>query len=756
MKKTVKKLLLAALAAAVLVSCFCLSAFAEEPRKTQITDILEYYEAEHTYKYVSFDTEEDGESFVTELPVTVRDGFAVITQGATQTVKPVTLEYRGASGNVGFNMSLKMGAADAGYAIVELGDADAACLRVVLDFAGTKKVSYAFLGVNGESDASTEVEGLTLSADVLYTLELYYEKTAKTVSLVVKDGTETYTVSGGISLPSLKAVSRVTLRLPKHKKNANSVISLDSLEVYNGSFARNAADRQQVTEAEILRLVGLYHADGTTEADKETLIRTIRKVLDYGFTTTNTEVNEALVGGPSMGGKEPFNTFSVTFYTNELVAAVEKIDTEADYTSRAAAVEEMTAVYNAIVVAGIGEPSEGTEYATALSAYRTEKVEVEALRTGSELMIANFRDVVAAKLNYTELSALLDAVDGAKYDETYPEITSSLKAYDQVAALKLSADTKAAQFLEGVSELSDTAASFAVRYRGYVNATNSYFDDVTFYTEGGGEKTYPISDALATYTEGKAYFDPIVEYNESFLATVIRAVSANDIASRMACIEDAEALLSDENGNELVEREYIRAGTDLESVDYSSSVEAAIAKINEMNSELRSTKQAVERFVALIATLKDAATMAEKKAIVTEAKDLRVSDDFLTLDGVVAANSAYSNAVTEIELWEGYSRRLLSAVASLEGATTLSDRAGYIATASASLAKLTDKSYTGVSEAEAKLVAAIKAYNRDVARANELFTRANDAALDTSYSAAPKTIVGVVAWLTKEQYKQVH
>lgn len=751
MKKTVKKVLLAALAVAVLIPCFSALAFAETGSATGIADVLEYYDPERTYQYAAFDDPTDGGVIVTKQSITYDGGFATIELGKSS----VMISEEGAEGNVGFNVVFKVSGTDAGYAVIELGNGYAECLRVVFDFSAGK-VSCSFEDPDAATPAAATELSLTLQNGVLYSVSLYFDEAAGTVALSVSDGDNDYAVEGGIAVPDLKEVTRAALTFPVHPKNKNAVLSLDSVEIYNGSFMRNAADKQSVSEEAVLTLVDLYNAADTSDADKETLIRTIRKLLDYGFTTDRTDVNEAVAGGASMEGKECFNSFSSTFYTNELVKAVTDIDTEGDFSARADVVREMTAIYEAIKKAGIEDPAEGTDsdYARALAAYRTEKATVEELEAGSKLLIATFRDVVAAKLNYAQLSALLDTVENVKIDPTYPDITSSLKAYDQVAALKIAMDGQAASFLLGVSTLSETDADFAARYLGYVAAADALFEDTTFFLTVDGEKTYPIEVALATYNEQKPYFDKIVTDSEAFLSAVIRAVSANDIASRMACILEAEALLTNEEAP--VERGYLRAGTVSEEADYSNSVAAAIAKIAAMNEELEQTYAAVERYVELAATLKDATTMAQKKTILASLEDLRVSDDFLVLDGVLEANCLYSNAAAEYDLWFGYSERLLAAMSDLANATTLSDRAGCIGKANGALAKLTDKTYEGVTAAETALAEAIKAYNRDVVRANELFERANDTALDASQSAAPKTIVGIVAWITKEQYKKMH
>ena len=751
MKKLMKKLLLACVTAAVLISCFCVAASAEVGNG-EISDILEYYDATKTFAYDTFDSAEGSERLeVTDAETTYRDSLAVVPMSRRS---KIAYSVVCAAGNIGVNFRFRMEGTDAGNLQMEFaGDA---APRVVLsfDFADTKSASLVVTDRNAVKQTPVPVEGLTLTEGTFYSVSLFYTQKTKTVSLTVADGTtgDVYSVES-LAVSDLSSVSGATLRLP-NKNNDGVTFSLDMIEVYTGSFARSAAEKQEKTEEAIVALVRLYNAEDTTNAQKEELIRVIHTVLSSGFTAeVGTPAYEALYGGESLGDMTSYAEFSVTFFTAQMIEAVEKIDTEKSYADRLSFVDEMNTIHAAILSSGVEDPDDGSEYAKALEKYHAESAAVEKIRTDAEKMIAAMNGVFPTRLNYEGYASVLDALDGVEADATYPGITDALSAYDQVVALKTAPDTEAQAFLTAVSILSDTELTFAPRYAAYATATSSYYEDETFFLTGeGGEKTYPVPAALALYGEWSEYFDGVVSYSESFLSLVARAVYATELSSRISCIMDAEAMMKDDEGNLLVETGYLRAGTAEEDADFTNSVRFAIDKITEMNETLESDRTAIADYIAAVNRMKNTTDIKERKAMLPTVRALRVAEDLLTVDGVVEANITFSAIEAEVALWEGNSKIVLNCAEALKTLSDLSERAARIVKARAALATLTDKTYDGVSDAEAVVLQAVKDYNSDIALVNEMFERETDAALEVSYAAAPKTIVGVIAWITKENY----
>lgn len=749
MKKMMKKLLIACITAAVLISCFCVAAGAEVGNG-KIADILEYYDAEKTFAVDTFDSaEESGRLSLLQTTATYRDGLAVIEMGKTSRV---SYSVNCKDGNVGANFRFRIEGENAGNLRFELAGDSAARLELAFDFAGTKTLTCTPTDAHAEKGTPVTVEGLTLTAGTFYTVSVFYTKATKSVSLSVTD--EAGAVATCELTPAgLSSVTAVTLRLP-NKNNAGATLSLDYAEVYTGSFVRTFTEKQQKTEEAIVALVDLYNAADTSDADREAVISTIHTLIAAGFTATEgTPAYEALYGGPSLGDKIPYQSFAVTFYTKQLTDAVAKIDTTKSYDERLAFVGEMNAIHTAILAAGVADPDDDSDYAVALATYRAEAAAVEKIRTDAETLIALMANVAPATLNYADSVALIEAAADLTINNTYPGITDAIAVYDQVVALNAGANQKAKAFLAAVADMANAEATFAVRYSGYVGAVTSYYEDETFFlTDEAGVKTYPIADALGLYNEWREYFEGVIEYNERFLSFVSRAVYATERNSRINCILAAEGMMQDDKGTLLVEVDYIRRGTLPGDESFANSVELAMEKVRQMNETLKADKVAIAKYIEAVNKLKNAATILEKKALIDETKALRVSDDLLAIDGVVEANITFSTIEAQVTLWEGYSKIALQCAADLKTASALADRAALILKARTAFAALTDKTYAGVAEAEATVTQAVKDYNSDVALMNEMFERETDAALDVSYAAAPKTIVGVIAWLSKEHY----
>ncbi|HBJ18408.1 MAG TPA: hypothetical protein DDY70_01485, partial [Clostridiales bacterium] len=509
-------------------------------------------------------------------------------------------------GNVGVNFRFRIEGADTGNLQFELASDAAPRLVFTFDFAEKKALCYTLTDKDAVRSAPVEVEGLTLTAGGFYSVSLYYDKGTTTATISVTDNTTGTAYGAEVVATALTSVSEMTLRLP-NRINTGVTLSLDYVEVYTGTFARTFEEKQKKSEAAVINLVNLYNTDTTTDAQKEELIDTLHTLLSAGFTATEgSEAYEALYGGESLGDKIPYQTFAVTFYTKKMIDAVANIDATAAYTDRSTFVDELNRIHDVILAAGVEDPDDDSEYARALAKYHTESAAVEKIRADAELLISTMTGVLPTKLNYAELSALLEAVADTEQDATYPGIADAIAVYDQIEALVSDANQKALTFLTAVTELADTDASFAARYSGYTAAGASYYDDETFFLVEDGETVHPITDALAAYAAWSEYFDNIVSYNESFLSYISRAVYATERSSRIGCLMSAESLMKDEDGNLLVEIEYIRAGVLPADVDFTNSVECAIAKIDEMNRALEADKTAIANYIAAVNRLKSA------------------------------------------------------------------------------------------------------------------------------------------------------
>ncbi len=751
MKKKVKKLFLACVTMTVLISCFCVTSFAKVGNG-KIVDILEYYDTTKAFAFDSFDSAEDAKLLNVQRPESFdfRDGTAIIAMQASTNVSYVVPSLKD---SFGANFRFRIDGDNVGRILLDIGD-ESETPHVVFAFDSSEGTTTYTLTDKNAMPITATIPDMILIAGTFYTLSTFYDKEARTVTLKLTEETDGGTESEiTISTPDLTSASELALRLPT-KVNNGVTVTLDYAEVYFGTFLRTFEEKQMKTEEAVLDLVNRYNTETTSDAEKEAIISTLHTlILSPAFTLTKgTLAYEALYGGASMGEKEHYTAFAVTFYTKKMIRAVEKIDTEKSYEERLAFVNEMNDIHDVILAVGMDDPDDDSEYGIALKKYHAESTAVEKIHTDAELFLHTLCDIVPARLDYAGYSDILKTLEGVHPDKTYPGVEACVPVYDRICALKHNAQEKASAFLSAVLLLADEEKTFATRYAAYTTARNSYYDDLSYFVVGeDGEIIHPVADAIALYMSRTQYFDDIVAYNESFLSFVSRAVYATERSSRLGCIMSAEKLMKSTDGN-LFEIEYIRAGTPDKSVDYTNSVRCAVDKIEEMSQSIEADRMAIAEYIKAVNKLKAVGTIHGKKELLEQTRALRVADDLLTVDGVVEANIAFSSVEAEVVLWEGNSKLVLTSVAILKKTSDLSERAVLIMRARVALASLQDKTYEGVIDAETYLVQAVMEYNQGVAQMNEMFERETDAALDLSYAAAPKAIVGVIAWITKENY----
>ena len=78
------------------------------------------------------------------------------------------------------------------------------------------------------------------------------------------------------------------------QQNINGVVSVDNVYVQGGTYLRNDADKQTVTESALVDLAAAYKTE-TDETTRDELLSVFNRIITlHGFTTTNAEVNAAV------------------------------------------------------------------------------------------------------------------------------------------------------------------------------------------------------------------------------------------------------------------------------------------------------------------------------------------------------------------------------------------------------------------------------------------------------------------------------
>ncbi len=525
--KITKRILTAVLSLVLLASCFALAISASGETAVEdnsYLDVLEYYETT-CYVNEDFSSWATKDDFVlsSETTVATGAGFSGTVTDGVAALKASGFTANGLAiyfdvvpdeiASFGFNVRMQINNNKC-YTSLSLHSATRGATNDVAtelfkvlpdDAANSVEGKVTLLGT--EYDTAVAIDSFF---DVQFFFELDGEGNAVCTVTVTPDGAEAETHTANIEAVDAKSID---LRFTKN-------VSVDYIEMYEGSFARRLSDNEDTIAACINDLVAKYD-ENDADATLKYLETAYTLVGEYGYDVS--KVTDEVLRTATTASISKATTVMANVYIGRLSEGVGKIDTAASYTASKAFYDQLCE-YNELIKT-IEATLSSDDLATVTAAREklsAEKARLEDIgaKTVAAIEFTKSFGVVAEK-TYKELydakaslaltpicpdytSDTVTAADVAAAEATLNAITDRIAELD--AALATFKGYVTAAYNANVGD-SETKEAFKARYDAYVLAKANFFEDTSY--DECMEPT--VANLLATYnavdTEMKANAD---------------------------------------------------------------------------------------------------------------------------------------------------------------------------------------------------------------------------------------------------------
>ena len=530
-----------------------------------------------------------------------------------------------------------------------------------------------------------------------YDLSLTYDVDAGVTITITncQDAEKTLTVTDcDVPFQSIKDI-RVGAHGEDNGSARGSLVKYADVRILGGVYHRELANMQEDIEAKVLGMYEFFQNDGVSVEDKITVCEVVKSLNNYGFTTTNSDVQAAL---------DALGVGVVGLYNTKLEEFAAKLDTLQNFDEKKAYVE-LTASYAKAL-----SELDFTGVSEELVA-RSEKniADFEVLKNkflASENDSVKFLELVASvaghDLNdYAVLKADLALFEGCEPDLTYEGVAEAYKQYTKLVVAEQTIRTSADAFITAVNAANNDSLDFNARAEAYKTITGIYFDN----------ETYPgVTEAIAGYNAIREYMNLEISNAENFVKYVNKADYALYISAKQENLEIAKTYM------------------DICQPDFAGVAEAKVlyAEVQAFIELQIANANAYINAVNALDSLSGTALLNGIK----NAQSLQEAGNVLGVEGVTEANIKLDQMIASIELVERYCIHFVNLVASIEKAASSEELFELLADAK-DAEKDADKSYAGVADASAKLSKAIADFNAQVEAINAEFEKANAVAANS-------------------------
>ncbi len=735
--KMLKKVFIAALCLAVMISCFAVFASAKEYTTENFKDILEYYEEPNVFDD-DFEGYEEGDTYTTnvynnsknaqDMTIKANDGdkYLHFYPGDVSKLNTKDMFLNGNFATPIDDFVLKTvisGTSDSKTTIKELivwldtanediaeFDDDFGKEFIKINFgasANAGTVQY----FDAEVNAIKTLEGVTINDTDKFELLLVYSGSTKTYSITVASLTDdTNVASVSVEAVPQEAVPNVKIGSLSGSNATKRAAYIYDLQLYGGTGVRDNAAKQTETEAAITAMHAAFKDTNTDETVRVNVVTIAGKLSKYGFTTTDEVVapkyNELLKAG-------------IDIYAAQLEDFVENLSATATYADRVAHLNayndyaelmptDLSIVEDEAVAAHITE---------LVNTFNTEKTTLADIKTNSDGFIAALEGADSTSNDYTYLRPIYD--EAVKYYDGayngYPGVTDAKKTYTAIADVVEILIQNAEGFISNVNEAAANG-DFGVRYAAYLVAKEKFVDNTTYPGISEALEIYAVVSEEMVAKEAKAF--EFIAYSEN--------------AECALYIPAQEAYIALANAIEGVEPNF-------------PGVAEAVALIAKIEDEITEKRAAVAAYIEAVEAL-EGKTGAELDAAIAEAKRLQASGNILGIEGVEQANIALSNAESAITNANGFANKFNSLVTKLggyvvNGKITKSYETRVVLLEAISIGAVADDTIAGVSNNRDILNKAISDYNAAINATNSAFAGVCNVAAGVGLNAAANTEV---------------
>ncbi len=734
--------------------------------------ILEYYEP--MFGYESFDDKDAGsytDGIINEW--TAKQLTEIVTEGENKYLTLSSTSFPFYSSNLFLNMNADAAERlllsfkvkgdrvdhDGNLPIVSvyLGDeqldctADAAnahnegiCL-IKLDF-NTGKVMYY---TNRLKDY-VALDGFTLSESTWYNVDVIYNVVdgGYSVSVVNSENEAEQVFKGDVRIPFgygvIKNV-RIGMSLTDVLDGAqSSVVSLDDVFAYSGSFYRDPTAKYDQTTAAFADFIGIIENPEVAPEVKIAVLNVYDEIVNrFGYVAEDDEAKEYVA---------TLRNYEAMLYVNYVAACTDNIDPNGDYATRRANLDSVKAFYDAIPVEYSFLNDEDEE---RLESVKAEYVAESAYLASVEADCREFLEVFAAidltafaYEDYPSVNGIYESVkDLSLIDFTYPEMQELYSSYSRIILNHDRISTSGEEFIKNINAL-QTASTFNNQYRYYRKAADvkeTYIND-----------TYPgVADALAVFNNFVNSTDILVLEQDA--ATFIEEVGRANFALYLSEKDKHYDLATPYLTKTYTIGEYELTGVQdcIDGVEGAKELYDAVAAYVIHATE--SATSYIEAVIALEGLVGDALEEAVNNALIL--KEEGDIEGFELTKGDVTykmadINVRLSELATEISLAKSNCEQFVLYVNMIGKSTTLTERYNYIRNALSVKPKI-DANFAGVSEAVALLDAEIASYKNDIAPANNSVTggsaEESSAAVRSRAKVGPRVVAFVGSYGKEEQ-----
>ena len=284
------------------------------------------------------------------------------------------------------------------------------------------------------------------------------------------------------------------------QQNINGVVSVDNVYVQGGTYLRNDADKQTVTESALVDLAAAYKTE-TDETTRDELLSVFNRIITlHGFTTTNAEVNAAVAELSSVAQMK---------FSEKFVVAAGKINAEASYTDRVA-ISGLASEALSVVPTDLSALSDAqkTAHDNAVAALNAELTALAGIKNVAEAYIALADSVDTTCEDYEVLAKICEDMAPYAPDMTYPGVTDAKTVLDAVVkktdGIKKSADS----FIAAVGAL-EAAQQHDERVEKYLAAKKAYYTNETYVGVTAAMEKFATIQLALSYDQIKVFADTI-------------------------------------------------------------------------------------------------------------------------------------------------------------------------------------------------------------------------------------------------------
>ncbi len=585
--------------------------------------------------------------------------------------------------------------------------------------------SYLKKNVSAEGVVSaTETNtSFAITEGTWYDIEIVYNHEQRVATIKVTDANNarnTYTVTDAyVPYEAVKNV-RIGAHGTDNGVARGSIMKFANIYALGGQYKRNPADMQADIESTLLKMHDVLSSDDVDLEDKIATCGVANKLVEYGFTTTDAEVQRVL---------DALGVGVIGLYNDKIETCVRTYESLPTFAEKKALVDDAMGCVEML------EDMDLTEVDASLVAIVNENI--AAIKAVDEIIKAveadskSFIEAVELAMNvdltdYNAINSYLEAINVYNPDSTYEGIEDAYAFYLKLTATAESIKSSADAFIAAVEVADDSTLDINTRADAYRLIADIYYDN----------ETYPgITEAIATYTDSVVpYLSVEIERGDSFIKYVNKADYAIYVSAKQDNLDIAATYM------------------DICHPEYRGVAEAKLlyAEVQtQVNNLINSANAYIDAVKALESLSGDALSSAIKIA-----QGLQEAGNVLGVPGVTEANIVLDQIVASIELRTGYSNYFIRVVDSID--TASSTEALYaILKEAKELEANADKSFAGVSEASVKLEKAIADYNKLVNEANAEFTKASDVAANTcGIGTSANTVADRVIALIKKFFDE--